>query len=233
MRARVRPGRFDVVIEQLDPRGRSLDPGLVGARDEDARVEGVGELDVGRVEMRVGQADCGDSAEVGDLPTGLLVEQRDTVPQHVAVRGAHQQRPLADREGRLDADADQVSLLVPQDHRVAVGDLGHGRPLLAVPADVLAFVLTDRAAARRPVGVWVLHAAGNADPRRHQGLLSSGDTRAVPIRPTEHRRLVIAQTTTIGRTRLAATARVGFAPPLECDVHVRRVGRLTRLPVTR
>ena len=50
----VEPGhRFDVVVEQLDPRGRSLDPVLIGARDEDARVKGVGELDVGGVEMRV------------------------------------------------------------------------------------------------------------------------------------------------------------------------------------
>ena len=45
--------RFNVIVEQLDPRRRTLDPVLIGSRDQDARVKGVRELDVGGVEMRV------------------------------------------------------------------------------------------------------------------------------------------------------------------------------------
>ena len=120
MRARVRPRhRLGLVVEQLDPRRRALDPLLVGARDEDAGVERVGELDVGAVEVRMRHADRVDAAERRAIRCpARLVQQGDAVPQHVAVRGAHQQRPLADRERRLDADADQVGLLLAEHDRV-------------------------------------------------------------------------------------------------------------------
>jgi hypothetical protein len=99
------------------------------------------------------------AAEVGDLLPGGGVEQGDAVPQHVAVRGAHQQRPLPDPDGRFDADPDQVRFLVPELGGVIAGQLGFGGPLLTAPADVLPFVLTDRTVLRRPVGVGVLDGA--------------------------------------------------------------------------
>ena len=45
------------------------------------------------------------------LPRGV-VEQRDRVPQHVAVRGAHEQGALPDPDLRGDADPEQVGLLL-------------------------------------------------------------------------------------------------------------------------
>ena len=106
------------------------------------------------------------------------MQSHSTLP--CGVRTSSARWPIA-KDG-LDADADR-SGSSSRETTVVPGELGHGRPLLAVPADVLAFVLADRAAARRPVGVWVLHTAGRADPGRHQGLLSSSDTGLVPIRP--------------------------------------------------
>ncbi len=170
IRASVSPGTGSTASSKSSTRGGgSLDPLLVRARDEDAGVERVGELDVGGVEVRVRHADRVDAAELGDPGARRVIQQRHAVPQDVAARRAHQQRPLPDREGGLHSDADQVGLLLA-DHRRALGaDLGHGGPLLAAPADVLPLVQADGAAAGRLLGVGVLDGAGPADPRGHGG----------------------------------------------------------------
>ena len=41
-----------------------------------------------------------------------LIEMGDAVPEHVALLGLHQQRPLADGEGRLRDDPRQARLLL-------------------------------------------------------------------------------------------------------------------------
>src|SRR3954468_9985136 len=133
----------------------------------------------GAVEVRLGNRDRGDAAEVTDPLSRGPVEQGDAVPQHVAGRGADQQRALPDPERRGDAEADQVGFLLAHLVGVVLRELGHGGPLLAVPADVLPLVGADRAARRRLHGVGVLHAARGADPGRHRLLPSS--TLRVPL----------------------------------------------------
>src|SRR3954447_7247415 len=93
-------------------------------------------------------------------------------PTQVAVRGADQQRALPDPERRGDAEADQVGFLLAHLVGVVLRELGHGGPLLAVPADVLPLVGADRAAWRWLLGVGVLHAARGADPGGHRLLPS-------------------------------------------------------------
>jgi nucleotide-binding universal stress UspA family protein len=156
-----------LVIEQLDARRGPLNPLLVCARDQDASAEGVGEFDIGGVEMRVRHADGANPAELGDPSPGGLVQQRGAVPQHVALRGAHQQSPLTDGEGRVHPDAEKPWLLLTDDHGMIAGQVGHSGPALAATADILALVSADGARIRRPRRVSLLNAAGNADPRRH------------------------------------------------------------------
>jgi hypothetical protein len=45
--------RLDLVVKQFDPRRGPLDPLPIGVRDEHPGVEGVGDVDVGAVEVRV------------------------------------------------------------------------------------------------------------------------------------------------------------------------------------
>src|SRR5262249_41570944 len=88
-----------------------------------------------------------------------LVEQRDAVPQQVAVAPGHEQRALADGEARLGADAGEAGL-VAELVAMRAGQLGRRRPPLAVGRDVLARVLADRAALGR---TGELDPAGGAD----------------------------------------------------------------------
>src|SRR5712692_5985630 len=66
----------------------------------------------GGVEMRMRDADPLEAAEPVDQRDGGVVEDRDAIPQHVAVRRQHQQGPLADGELRLRADADYARLVL-------------------------------------------------------------------------------------------------------------------------
>lgn len=104
---------LDFVIKQVDPRGLTLDPVLVGSRDEHAGVESISEVDVGAVEVWVGHADHVAAAQLGDPVSRSVVEYRDPVSEHVAVWRAHEQCPLANPECRFDVDADQVGFSSP------------------------------------------------------------------------------------------------------------------------
>ena len=75
-------------------------------RAGDRAVEAVRPLDHRRVVVRVRDRDRVRARRARSISAlGLVVEQRHAVPQHVAVAVRHQQRPLADRELRLGADA--------------------------------------------------------------------------------------------------------------------------------
>ena len=97
---------------------------------------------------------------------GLVVQQRHAVPQHGRSPRRDEQRALADRERRLDADA-VVAAVGPDRVAVLRRQPAGRRPLLAVLGHVLALVLADRAALRRRVGRCVLGAAGGADEGGH------------------------------------------------------------------
>jgi hypothetical protein len=62
--------------------------------------------------MRMGNGDRLEAAEPVDERDGRSVEQRDAVPQNIAVRRADEERALADGKLRLGADADQPRLVL-------------------------------------------------------------------------------------------------------------------------
>ena len=134
IRATVTPGTgWTCVVEELDPRRGPLDPCPVGVREQHAGVEGVGDVDVGRVEVRVRDADGGDAAEVARSAPARRRRAAGRSPTARCRRGADQQRPLPDGDGRGDADAEQVGLLLAQLARRGRGQLGRawssaGRP---------------------------------------------------------------------------------------------------------
>jgi hypothetical protein len=108
-----------------------------------------------------------DAAQRLDRLDNGFIQQRQTVPQDVGLRGPQEQGPLADGERRVDADADQPRLL--ELDRVAVGQPQPlpGRPLLARDLDVLPFILADGTGGGRLVALGVLRPAGRADEVRH------------------------------------------------------------------
>ena len=119
------------------------------------------------VVVRVRDRDPGEAAERLDDRDRRRVEERDAIPQHVALRGAHQQRALADPEWRDRSDPDQAGLILavavemPPRERVERG------PLLPGGRHELALVLADRACRRRLLGRTELGSAGFADEGGH------------------------------------------------------------------
>src|SRR5207244_9844761 len=99
----------------------------------------------------------------------------DAGPEDVAARRLDEERALADRKARLAADSDEARSLLADLRAMGAAELVEGRPLLALPPDVLPLVLADRAARRRLVALRELAAAGRADESRHrQGLCGTG-----------------------------------------------------------
>ena len=81
--------------------------------------EGAAPLHHRRVEVRMRDGDRLEAAEALDQGHGGVIQQRDAVPQDVAVRRADEQRALADGECRLRADADQARLVLAPGIEVA------------------------------------------------------------------------------------------------------------------
>ena len=106
-----------------------------------------------------------------DSTTRHLVEQRQAVPEHVAARRLHEQRPLADRERRRHADAAQPGHLLADVGAMRTAHLVVRHPALAVLGNVLPLVAADRARRRRLGRLRVLRAARPAEERRHRGYM--------------------------------------------------------------
>src|SRR5256885_9418861 len=81
------------------------DPVAIGSVKMDRHVaEGPAPFHHARIEMRVRDADRGEPAETPDQRHGRGVQHCDRVPQHVAVRRAHEECSLSNGEMRLGAD---------------------------------------------------------------------------------------------------------------------------------
>ena len=94
----------------------------------------------------MGDGDRAQAAERTKCLDRLVIDQADAVPHHVAHRRLDDERALADGDGWTRRNLQQAGFELF--HRVAPafgGQLGQSGPLLAVPADVLPLVLTDRA----------------------------------------------------------------------------------------
>jgi hypothetical protein len=144
----------------LDPGRRPHRPLGVVRMQENGAIEAVGPLDHRGVVMRMRDRNRGDAPAALDRGRGLVVEQRDAVPEEVRVAPGHEECPLPDREGRFGADAEEAGVVA--DHvPMVTTEVGECRPLLTRLRHVLARVLADRAAIR--IGSAELDAAGGAD----------------------------------------------------------------------
>src|SRR3546814_9589746 len=104
-----------------------------------------------------------DAAGFAHACHGVVVDQRDAVPQQVDARRTHQQRVLADRETRFGSDTKQALGLRLDTVAVRVAQRFERGPLLPAAADVLALVFADRAALGFSGAFAELGAAGGTD----------------------------------------------------------------------
>ena len=146
---------------------RPHDMGAVGFVDPDRALEGVRPLDHRRIEMRVRNGDGADAAKRAHQGHGGVVQQRDAVPQDVALRTHQQQRPLANREGGGGANPKQAGLAHPPGVGMVAAQFGQGSPALAGGADILPLVVTDRAGQWGCCAGGLLGAAGDANEGGH------------------------------------------------------------------
>src|SRR3954452_20858130 len=96
----------------------------------------------------------------------LRRRQRDAVPHQPAVRERHQQRALADGKAWLEREAGQAKILAP-DQAVTFRERLAREESLALPPDVLPFVLANLTGRWRIFAIRKLRAAGFAGPERH------------------------------------------------------------------
>src|SRR3979490_3533170 len=100
--------------------------------------------------MRMRERDARDAAEPADRPDAVGVDVAEAVPEEIARGRSHEQRTLADPDGRLRTGAGQARLQLAQLDAVTTGrEVLQRRPRLAALAHVLALVFADRPALRR------------------------------------------------------------------------------------
>lgn len=155
---------------ELDPVRRVDDPLAIGLVQEDTSIEALCPFDHRRVVERVGDRDRVDATRAREGVRRLVVEQRDAVPEHAV----DEKRPLADGERRLGADPEETRLYLIDDVAMITRELGHRRPPLAVVADVLPLVETDKAADRGFSRGRKLRSTRHTDERVHPSHPLSG-----------------------------------------------------------
>src|SRR5207237_4540753 len=108
------------------------------------RVECPTPLDHRRVVMRVGDGDGPKAAYLLNGFDGRVIEERDAVPEQVALWCGNENRSLADGKRRLGSDPEQTEVVA---HLIPMGlaKIAERCPSLPRPADILPLVLTDRA----------------------------------------------------------------------------------------
>jgi hypothetical protein len=106
-------------------------------------------LDERSVEMRMRDGNGTQAAETFDEGDGGLVDERNAIPQYVAVRRANEQRALADGKTRQRADANQARLVLAKGVEMARREQVKRRPGLPTGGRELALVLAHTALSRR------------------------------------------------------------------------------------
>ena len=170
------PQRF--AVPELDARSLPHDPFAIVGMDMNRHIECLCPLVHRRVEMRVRDRHRLHAAERLDERNRRLVQHRDAIPQHVAVRRAQQHRALADGEARLRRDADDPRFVLMPAVHMGDRELVLRGPALTRRRHVLPLVVTDRAVRRGPVGGGILRSASRADERLHVSLNDSLRLRA-------------------------------------------------------
>jgi hypothetical protein len=91
----------------------------------------------------------------------------DAVPQDITALGVHQQRALADGEGRCRADAEDSVFVFAERVGMALLKRLECRPRLPPRRYILPFLLADNAVAWGLIAFGMLGAAGCANVKRH------------------------------------------------------------------
>src|SRR5262245_61819712 len=102
--------------------------------------------------MGVRDGDGRDPAQCLDCGNGGFIQQADAVPQHIPLGGLDEQCTLADGNRWLRPDAGKAVLFQLEDILMCLTQRVECGPLLALPANVLAWVFTDWAVRRGSVG---------------------------------------------------------------------------------
>ncbi len=168
--------------------------------EQDAGIEPLGPVDHRAVVVRVGDGDRLEPATRFDRGNGRLVDEGHAVPE----QRLDVQRPLADRERRLEADAEHVVVDVFDACLVTLSELLRRRPPLPVVADVLALVETDRTRVRRLGGVSELRSAGYADVSHCSSFYLTIRSDASSGSATLHRDVAVRMTHARAPTQLRA-----------------------------
>ncbi len=159
--------RQRIAVPEFYRRIRPHDPLAVAGVQIDRDVEGMRPFDHRSVIMRMRDRDADQPAQCLDDGDSGVVEERNAVPQHVALVGRKQQRPLPDGEHRHGADADEILFVLPEAVEMAAFERVVRRPGLTGRRHILAIFVADRAALRRLHRWRELCAAGDADKGGH------------------------------------------------------------------
>src|SRR5215831_6821955 len=129
--------------------------------------EGAAPLDQRRIKVGMRDSDRPQAAEAVNEGDCGSVDERDAVPQYVAVRRAHEQRALTDGKRRLRADTDQARFVLTEGI-----EMGHSEPVQCRPGLSgwrleLTLILAHLALRRRSGARCMLHPAGRADKGGH------------------------------------------------------------------
>src|SRR5579883_144345 len=128
--------------------------------------------------------DRAQSSQALDARNRLIVDQAHAIPEHIALLVLDQQGPLTDGERWDGPDADQSRLLLFKlIAKTLFLHLSQRCPLLAIVANILALVATDRARLRWLLARRELCAAGYANPVFHLSISSLSDRNISRSRP--------------------------------------------------
>src|SRR5215468_640490 len=141
--------------------------GIVAVQMHRRITKGAAPLDHRRIEVGMRNGDRPEAAEAVDEGDGGSVDERDAVPEHIAVGRAQEERALTDGKAWLRANADEARLVLPKAVEMGHAEPVQGRPGLTGWRLELTFILAHPALGRRS-GAWcILHSAGCADKGGH------------------------------------------------------------------
>src|SRR5262245_48587480 len=106
--------------------------------------------------MWVGNGYGGQTTTFGNCADGVVINQRQAIPQDVPARALQHERPLADSKGRLGQDCRETGFASEKLVLVARSEFFECGPLLSIEADILPFFGTYGTGLRRLGRRWVL-----------------------------------------------------------------------------
>ena len=112
----------------------------------DRTVKGMRPVLHAAIVMRMRDRDRDEAAHCANQRFGRIVEQRNTVPEDITLRGPQKQRALADAKSRLGMDLEQIRFQAPPGVGVPARKPRWRYPSLSATWHILPFIFTDQAA---------------------------------------------------------------------------------------